>query len=156
MFDNLEEIIRLAKDLGQAIRRHPRYALLRETDERVRADAAATKALDAYNQAAATLARKERAAQPISVDEKRHLDRLRQTVASNETVKAFMRAHADFAELLQRATDTMHGAMRPEERETAQPAEPVPAAETAPAEPPRPRAQTVSAEAPRPQEEPKP
>jgi cell fate (sporulation/competence/biofilm development) regulator YlbF (YheA/YmcA/DUF963 family) len=121
MVDNLEEILNLAATLGQAIRRHPRYAMLRETDTRVRADKAATEALDAYNRTVADLTRKERAGLPIEVDEKRRLERLRQVVASNETVKSFMRAHADFAELMRRMNESIHKAMNtPKEPEQGQ------------------------------------
>jgi len=116
MADNLEEIMAMAAALGQAIRRHPRYELLRASDGRVRADKAATEALDAYNRAVAAIGRKERAGQPVGVEEKRNLERLHQTVAANETIKAFMRAHADFAELMRRMNDTIHNAMsEPEE-----------------------------------------
>jgi hypothetical protein len=47
-------------------------------------------------------------------------------VAANETIKAFMRAHADFAELMRRMNDTIHNAMgEPEEAEApAAPAQP--------------------------------
>lgn len=126
MADNLEEVLGLATALGQALRRHPRYTLLREADTRVRADKPATEALDAYNRAASTIGRKERAGQPVNVDEKRNLERLHQTVAANETIKAFMRAHADFAELMRRMNDTIHNAMgEPEEAEApAAPAQP--------------------------------
>ena len=111
MVDNLEEILNLAATLGRAIRRHTRYAGLREADNRVRADKAATEALDAYNRTAADFTRKERSGQPIEVEEKRRLERLRQVVASNDTIKSFMRAHADFAELMRRMNETIHGAM---------------------------------------------
>lgn len=126
MADNLEEIMGLANTLGQAISRHPRYTMLKEADARVRADKAATEALDAYNRAAQMVGRKERAGQPIGVDEKRNLEGLHQAVAANETIKGFMRAHADFAELMRRMNDTIHNAMNAPEAAaaTAEPAAP--------------------------------
>ena len=107
MEDNLEEVMHLARQLGEAIRRHPRYVKLRESDARVRQDKSATEALDAYNKAAADLSRKERQGQPIEVEDKRRLQRLHESVAANETVKAFMRTHADYAELMRRMNDAI-------------------------------------------------
>ena len=107
MNDDFEEVQRLAGQLGEAIRKHPRYIKLREADSRVRADKAATDALNAYNKAVAEIGRKERQGQPIEVDDKRRLQRLHETVAANETVKAFMRTHADYAELMRRMNDAI-------------------------------------------------
>ena len=107
MDDNLEEVMRLARQLGDAIRRHPRYVGLREADARVRQDKSATEALDAYNKAAAELGRKERQGQPIDVEDKRRLQKLHESVAANETVKSFMRTHADYAELMRRMNDAI-------------------------------------------------
>ena len=107
MDDNFDEVLGLSQKLGEAIRRHPRYVKLRESDERVREDKSATEALDAYNKAAAELGRKEREGKPIDVEDKRRLQRLHESVAGNETVKAFMRTHADYAELMRR----MNGAI---------------------------------------------
>jgi len=111
MEEGLEEVLRLAGVLGEAIRRHPRYVRLRETDARVRADQTATEALGAYNRAVDQVARKEQAAQPVEVEEKRSVERLRQAVASHEAVKAFMRAQADYAELMQRMNDAIYRAI---------------------------------------------
>jgi len=107
MDDNFDEVLGLAQKLGEAIRRHPRYVKLREADARVRADKSATEALDAYNKAAADLGRKERQGQPIDVEDKRRLQRLHESVAANETVKSFMRTHADYAELMRRMNDAI-------------------------------------------------
>ena len=107
MNDHFEEILSLARQLGEAISRHPRYVKLREADERVRADKSATDALSAYNKAAEEVGRKERAGQPIEVEDKRRLQRLHESVAANETVKAFMRTHADYAELMRRMNDAI-------------------------------------------------
>ncbi len=115
MDDNFDEVLRLAGQLGEAIRRHPRYVKLREADDRVRQDKAATEALDAYNKTAHGLATKERAGQPIEVEEKRRLQRLHEVVAGNETVKAFMRTHADYAELMRRMNDAIMKAIGADE-----------------------------------------
>jgi cell fate (sporulation/competence/biofilm development) regulator YlbF (YheA/YmcA/DUF963 family) len=107
MDDNFDEVLGLAQQLGEAIRRHPRYVGLREADARVRQDKSATEALDAYNKAAADLGRKEREGKPIDVEDKRRLQKLHEAVAANETVKSFMRTHADYAELMRKMNDAI-------------------------------------------------
>jgi cell fate (sporulation/competence/biofilm development) regulator YlbF (YheA/YmcA/DUF963 family) len=123
MEENFDHILELAGKLGEAIRQHPRYIKLRQADVQVRADKAATEALEAYNKTAGELSRKERAGQPIEVDEKRRLQQLHERVAGNATVKSFMRTHADYAELMRKMNDAiMHaiaGDEGPEEGEGA-------------------------------------
>ena len=111
MNGNFDEVLSLARQLGEAISRHPRYVKLRETDERVRADKAATDALDAYNKAAEELGRKEQAGRPIEVEDKRRLRSLQETVAANETVKSFMVTQADYAEMMRKMNDAIYRAI---------------------------------------------
>ena len=109
----MDDILRRAEELGRAMREHPRYKRLMEADGRVRADKAATGALEAYNKAVLKIAEKQHRQQPIEVEEKREAERLRQAVVANETVKAFMRAQADYAELMKRMNDAIYGELRP-------------------------------------------
>jgi len=111
MADNFEEVMRQARELGAAIRKHPRYVKLREADDRVRADKSATDALSAYNKAADEVSRKERSGQPIEVEDKRRLQHLHEIVAANEAVKAFMVSQADYAELMRRMNDAIFRAI---------------------------------------------
>jgi cell fate (sporulation/competence/biofilm development) regulator YlbF (YheA/YmcA/DUF963 family) len=111
MNDGYEEVLKLAAQLGEAIRRHQRYVKLRETDERVRSDKSATDALEAYNKAAEDIARKERSGQPVEVEDKRRLRSLQETVAGNASVKAFMAAQADYAELMSKMNDAIYQAI---------------------------------------------
>ncbi len=111
MADTLDEILKQAVRLGVLIRQHPRYARLREADDAIRADQAATGALQAYNQAAAKVAKKERALQPVEVAEKQELQRLQEAVAANARVKVFMAAQADYAEMMRRMNDTIFDAI---------------------------------------------
>ncbi len=121
--EGFDEITEQAKRLGELIRTHPRYVMLRASDEAVRADKTATDALEAYNKAAAEIARKEAATEPVEVAEKRQLQRLHNAVAANETIKAFTLAQADYAELMRRMNDTIFRAISQGEQE-AEPTEP--------------------------------
>jgi cell fate (sporulation/competence/biofilm development) regulator YlbF (YheA/YmcA/DUF963 family) len=115
MADAMDAIMDLAGRLGEAIRLHPRYERLRAADEAVRADKSATDALEAYNRAAAQMQQKEHAGRPIEVEEKRQLSRLQQVVAANETVKAFMRAQADYAELMRSMNEAIFASITGDE-----------------------------------------
>jgi cell fate (sporulation/competence/biofilm development) regulator YlbF (YheA/YmcA/DUF963 family) len=115
MDENFDEVMRLAAQLGEAIRRHPRYVKLRAADEQVRADKAAAEALNAYNKTAHELSNKERMGQPVEVEDKRRLQHLHEVVAGNETVKSFMRTHADYAELMRRMNDAIMKSISGEE-----------------------------------------
>ena len=109
--DNYEDVLKLAAQLGEAIRVHPRYTRLREADDRVRADKAATDALEAYNGAAREVARKERSGQPVEVDEKRRLRGLQEVVAGNPSIRSFMMAQADYAELMNKMNEAIYQAI---------------------------------------------
>jgi len=121
--EGFDEILEQAKRLGELIRTNPRYVTLRAGDEAVRADKTATDALEAYNKAAAEIARKEAATEPVEVAEKRELQRLHNAVAANETIKAFTLAQADYAELMRRMNDTIFRAIAQGEPQ-AEPTEP--------------------------------
>ncbi len=114
--EGFDKITEQAKRLGELIRTHPRYVKLREADAAVRADKAATDALEAYNKAAAEIARKEATAQPVEVAEKQELQRLHNAVAASETIKAFTLAQADYAELMRRMNDTIFRAVAEDEQ----------------------------------------
>jgi len=109
--ESMDDILEQARRLGDLIRQHPRYRRLREADARVRADKAATDALEAYNKAAVAIQQKESRGEPVEVEEKRNLERLRDTVASNEAVKAFSMAQADYAEMMRRMNETIFRAV---------------------------------------------
>ena len=104
----MEEILRRAEELGRAIREHPRYKRLMEADARVRGDSSAAEALKAYNGAVMKIAEKEQKHQPIEVEEKRAVERLRGAVVANEAIKAFMQAQADYAELMKKMNDAIY------------------------------------------------
>jgi len=109
--ESMDDILEQARRLGDLIRQHPRYRRLREADAKVRGDQAATEALDAYNKAAVAIQQRESSGEPVEVEEKRNLERLRDAVASNETVKAFSTAQADYAEMMQRMNEAIFRAI---------------------------------------------
>ena len=96
----MEELIRRAALLGELIRRNPRFTELRAAEKEVGGDPGARGTLEKLNEQVLKLARKERDQQPIEVEEKRELARLKEEAASNAVLKRLAKAQADFAELM--------------------------------------------------------
>ena len=111
----MEDILERARGLGRAMGGHPRFKAYLDASRRLQEDKAAAQALAAYNKAVATIAEKERRLRPVEVAEKQDLERLRQTVASNLLMKAFMKAQADWAELMRSVNDAIYNQLAPPE-----------------------------------------
>lgn len=109
----MEDLLERARQLGRAMRDHPRFEAYVEASEALHDDAAAAEVMKAYNEAASKLAEKERSGQPIEVEEKRELEKRREAVASNPTVKAFMQAQANYTELMRNVNDAIYSQLVP-------------------------------------------
>ena len=109
--ESMDKILDEARRLGDLIREHPSYQRLREADAAVRDDAEATKALEAYNEAATTVQQKEQMGQPVEVEEKRTLETRRDAVVASDTIKAFSQAQADYADLMRRMNEAIFRAI---------------------------------------------
>ena len=121
----MEDILEKARRLGRTLAEHPRFKAFLDASKRLHEDKAAGQALQAYNQAAQAIAEKEKKTRPVEVAEKEELERLRAAVAANDTVKAFMKAQADYMELMRKVNDAIYGQIAPPEA----PAAPGPSAE---------------------------
>jgi cell fate (sporulation/competence/biofilm development) regulator YlbF (YheA/YmcA/DUF963 family) len=109
----MEDILERARGLGRTLRDHPRFRAYLDASRRLQEDKAAAQAMQAYNKSVGSIAEKERRLQPVEVAEKQNLERLRQAVASNPTVKAFMKAQADYAELMRSVNDAIYSQLAP-------------------------------------------
>jgi cell fate (sporulation/competence/biofilm development) regulator YlbF (YheA/YmcA/DUF963 family) len=105
--ESMDPILEQARHLGRLIQEHPYYQRLREADAAVRDDAEATKALEAYNQAATAIQEKEQKGRPVEPEEKRNLDTLRNDVVASEPIKAFSAAQANYADLMRRMNEAI-------------------------------------------------
>ncbi|MFO8013501.1 MAG: YlbF family regulator [Phycisphaerae bacterium] len=117
--ESMDEILEQARHLGQLIQEHPYYQRLREADAAVRDDAEATKALEAYNQAATAIQEKEQKGRPVEPEEKRNLDTLRNEVVASEPIKAFSQAQANYADLMRRMNEAIFQSIARADQEAA-------------------------------------
>ena len=101
MDNAMEEILRLAQELGQTIRQHPRYLKLVEADGKVNADKVASDAWEAYNRAYAALVQKSQRGQPIEVEEKHRLETPEAGHRRQRDAQGVPPGQADYAELMQ-------------------------------------------------------
>jgi cell fate (sporulation/competence/biofilm development) regulator YlbF (YheA/YmcA/DUF963 family) len=111
----MEDLLEKARRLGTALAEHERFKTFLDASKRLHEDKAAGEALQAYNKAAKAIAEKGKKAQPVEVVEKQRLERLHGAVVSNETVKAFMKAQADYMELMHNVNDAIYSQLAPPE-----------------------------------------
>ena len=117
--ESMDKILEQARRLGELIREHPFYQRLREADAKVRDDTEATKALEAYNQAATAVQEKEQKGEPVEVEEKQNLENLRDTVVASDTIKAFSQAQTNYADLMRRMNEAIFRAIAEADQKAA-------------------------------------
>lgn len=95
-----DRIEALARKLGEAIAAHERCGLLKAAAKAVETDAAAQQLEKDYHEAVELLRSKAAAGRPLEPEEKRREAELREEVATSPTIQAYVRAQADFQELM--------------------------------------------------------
>ena len=97
----MDAILALATKLGSAIAADERCNALKQAAGAFKADADAQKLEQEYTAAANELRLKEHQGEPIEPEDKRREADLRTQMATNETIREFVRAQADFRQLMQ-------------------------------------------------------
>ena len=115
----MDEVLELARRLGQAIRQHPRYALLREAEKKVLADAAAVKIQEDLEKQLHRMHDLEASNQPVEVADKRELARLQDLARSNPALQQLLKVQADYFEMMNRVNRTILTELQPGERPQA-------------------------------------
>ena len=100
MDQQLEDIVAEAGKLGKLIAATAASKAFLETRQTVEEDKQAQEIVEAYQRQLGKIAELERSAKPIEPEDKHKLTEVQQKVASNETLKCWMKAQADFSELM--------------------------------------------------------
>jgi len=108
----MDEIVKQAEKLGEAIARHARCKAFAEAREAFGNDEAARKLQEEYDAAVDTLQKKGAAGEALEPEEKRREVELRGRLASNQTLAALIRAQADFHELMAAVNEALERAIR--------------------------------------------
>lgn len=104
----MEEILTLASRLGRMISETDRFEALRQAEKAALADKEAQSALKELQETENRLSEKEKAGQPIEVEEKHRLAELQERVRENDTLWKLAQAQADYMELLNRVNQSVH------------------------------------------------
>jgi cell fate (sporulation/competence/biofilm development) regulator YlbF (YheA/YmcA/DUF963 family) len=112
----MDEIMDLARRLGQSLRAHERYTLLRDAEKKVMADPEAMKIQEDLERHLHKLHDLEADMKPIEVDDKRELGRLQQLARSNPALQQLLKAQADYFEMMNRVNQTILRELQPGEK----------------------------------------
>ncbi len=107
----MEEILNHAGKLGEAIAAHERCEAIKRTAKALKDDGEAKQLEQEYAEAATVLQEKAAAGKPLEPDEKRREADLRSKMAAHPVIRDFLKAQADFAELMQKTNATLEDAI---------------------------------------------
>ncbi len=107
----MEDILKRAKELGEAIAAHERCQALKQAARALRADEEAKQLDKEYADAAQVLQKKSAAGEPLEPEEKRLEADLRSKTVAHPVIRELLRAQADFAELMQKTNATLESAI---------------------------------------------
>ncbi len=117
--DDMQDILSLAGRLGRRIAAHPRTQAYLEAQRALRDDLEARRLFDAFHKQLEHIRQLEQSGKPVDVAEKRKLQACEQQIAGNPTLKRFMRAQADYVELMSRVERAMQDAISEAAGQTA-------------------------------------
>ena len=95
-----DKIIAEARKLGKLIVQTESSKAFLANRELLEADKQAQEIVEDYQRQAQKIGELERGGKPIEPEDKHKLTELQQKVASNETLKSWMKAQADFSEMM--------------------------------------------------------
>lgn len=107
----MDELLGMARKLGEAAARHERCRALKEASEAFQKDAEAQQLRTEYDAIVTRIREKLAGGAPVEPDEKRTEAELRGKVAANASIQALVRAQADFHELMSQLSGEMQRAM---------------------------------------------
>jgi cell fate (sporulation/competence/biofilm development) regulator YlbF (YheA/YmcA/DUF963 family) len=108
----MQEIVKQAGKLGEAIAAHARCKALAEARAALAKDEVAQKLQADYDAAAENLQKKLAAGEALEPEDKRREAEVRSALAANETLATFVRAQADFHELMVAVNQALERAIR--------------------------------------------
>ena len=109
----MEEILRMARELGRAIAAHRFYRTLREAEAAVAVDEEAKRLAEEFNRQQEKILRLSEERKPIEPEDKRRLADLQQQVAGNELLKRLQAAQVDFRHLMDGVDEAIREALNP-------------------------------------------
>jgi cell fate (sporulation/competence/biofilm development) regulator YlbF (YheA/YmcA/DUF963 family) len=107
----MDDVIRCATDLAEAIKTSERYRQMRLVESRVEGNEEVRHLLEDFEKAKITRAEKESQGEPVEVEEKRELARLEEQVKGNTELQELLGAQADYYEMMNRVNATIQSVL---------------------------------------------
>ena len=107
MMAETEELINQARTLGEAIAANPTVSAYMQAQAGLHKDKTSQKLLGDYRAAADRIRKLELEQKPIEPQDKRQLAEYEQAMASNDTLKNWMRAQADYVAIMNQINQAM-------------------------------------------------
>ena len=105
MDSQIQEITQKAAELGKLMADCPASKAYLKARRELQSDEQARKLTEDYQQQIQKVGELEQSGKPVEPEDKRKLADLQQQVASNPTLKAWMKAQVDFSELMHRVNE---------------------------------------------------
>ncbi len=109
----MEEILELASKLSEAIANNNRYKMFKETEEQLTKDDVAKEISEKLEKQSKKIYELEKNSQPIEVEDKKKLRQIKEEVASNPSIQKFLKAQADYIELMKRVNERIKAKLMP-------------------------------------------
>ena len=103
----MEQLIEMAKRLGQQIAAHQRTVLLKKAQKEVDQDPQAEKLVLEYQHQAEKIRQLEREQKPIEVEDKRKLKDIELKIAENDKLKEMTLRQMNFVEMMRKIKQTI-------------------------------------------------
>jgi len=111
----MEQLIEMAKRLGQRIAAHERTLLLKEAQKAVNEDAEAGGLIKQYQQQAEKISQLGREQKPVEVADKHKLREIEQEISANEKLKELTHRQMDFVEMMHKVKQTLDDELKLEQ-----------------------------------------
>jgi cell fate (sporulation/competence/biofilm development) regulator YlbF (YheA/YmcA/DUF963 family) len=105
----VENILKLADSLGEAIRDSAAFKRLKELEEKVSCDKEASELLKTFAEKSNELRHKEMHLQPVEVAEKRALVELQEKIQKHPAIMDMLRSQADYADIINKVNEHIFG-----------------------------------------------
>ena len=114
----MDNVLELARKLGQEIRTSERYRLLREAEKKALGDPEARKIQDDLEEQLQKIRNLESAMKPIEVADKHELSRLQELTARHPGLQELLKAQADYFEMMNNVNNAILMALAPDEEDS--------------------------------------
>jgi len=103
----MDDVIRIATSLAEAIAKSGRYTALRKAEKAVESEAEAKALLDDFNKKTMAVLEKEQAMKPVEPEEKREIVALKEKIASNPALQDLSKAQVEYSEMMNKVNQVL-------------------------------------------------